>query len=246
MAEIPPVTSAVAKTGKRIGTQFGYEALGFYDINDFNTDGSLITDLPVPGFGEVQPGDIKYRDVNDDKLIDERDMVKTGDSYLPVFTYSFNSVFSYSGFDLRVLLQGVSGRDVNLLDAPWQTIAFQNNGNVYDIAKGRWAYYPEEGIDTRATATYPRLSALGNTNNYRNSTFWMKNGAFLRLRNVEIGFSLPESVLRKMKISGARVFFNGINLLTWSPLLKNYNLDPETITGYPALKSFNFGTTINF
>ncbi len=246
MAEIPPVTAAASKTGRSIGTQFGYEALGFYDINDFNTDGSLVTGLPVPGFGEVQPGDIKYRDINEDKLIDERDMIKIGDSYLPKFTYSFNSVFTYSGFDLRILLQGVSGRNVNLLDASWQTIAFQNNGNVYDIARGRWAYYPDEGIDTRATATYPRLSALGNTNNYRNSTFWMKDGAFLRLRNVEIGFSLPGSVLRKMKISGARIFVNGVNLLTWSPLLKNYYLDPETITGYPALKSFNFGTTINF
>lgn len=246
MAEIPPVTAAAARTTRSIGSQFGYEALGFYNISDFNADGSLVTGMPVPGFGEVQPGDIKYRDINNDKLIDERDMMKIGNSYLPKFTYSFNTVFTFSGLDLRLLFQGVSGRNVNLLDASIQTIAFQNNGNVYDIARGRWAYYPDEGIDTRANATYPRLSAMGNTNNYRNSTFWMKNGSFLRLRNVELGFSLPGSALRKIKISGARIFVNGINLLTWSPLLKNYNLDPETITGYPALKSFNFGTTINF
>jgi TonB-linked SusC/RagA family outer membrane protein len=246
MAEIPPVTDAAAKTGRSIGTQFGYEALGFYDISDFNADGSLAIGLPIPGFGTVQPGDIRYHDINDDKLIDERDMTKIGEPYMPKFTYSFNTVFSYSGFDLMILLQGVSGRDVNLLDASLQTIAFRNNGNVYDIARGRWAYYPEEGIDTRATASYPRLSTLGNTNNYLNSTFWMKNGAFLRLRNVEIGYSVPESALSKLRISGLRIYFNGVNLLTWSPLLKNYNLDPETITGYPALKSFNFGTTINF
>lgn len=69
---------------------------------------------------------------------------------------------------------GAAGRDVNLLDAPLQNIAFRDNGNVYGIAEGRWAYYPEQGIDTRATATYPRLSLQDNSNNYRNSTLWKR------------------------------------------------------------------------
>ena len=103
--------------------------------------------------GAVQPGDIKYKNLNGDTVIDENDQTAIGDSYLPKLQYSFSLAASYKGFDLFALFQGAAGRDVNLLDAPLQNVAFRDNGNVYGIAEGRWAYYPEQGIDTRATAT---------------------------------------------------------------------------------------------
>lgn len=246
MAEVPPVSSKAAKTGNPIGSFFGYVADGFYDITDFNADGSLGTGLPVPGFGAVQPGDVKYIDQNNDNKIDQADLVKVGNTYFPNFTYAFTIAAYYAGFNLRILLQGDAGRTVNLLDARLQTIAFVNNGNAYTIAEGRWAYYPDQGIDTRATAAYPRLSTIANNNNYINSTFWLKNGDFLRLRNVEIGYTIPASLLNKTGISNVRIFVTGINLLTFSSLLKNYNMDPETVTGYPALKSYNMGITVDF
>lgn len=247
MAELTPASPYAWKTGNSIGSQFGYEALGFYDIADFNADGTLKNNVPVPTFGEVQPGDIRYKDLNGDKRIDERDLLKIGRSDCPALIYAITVEAAYKNFDIRTLFQGAALREVNILDKAWnKVIAFENNGNIYEIAKGRWAYYPEKDIDTRASATYPRLSTLNNNNNYRSSSFWIKNGNFLRLRNVEVGYNLPTAVLKKFHLTRARLFVNGINLVTWSPLLKKYDMDPESLAGYPALKSYNFGITIDF
>lgn len=246
MAEIPPVSLLAAQTGRPVSSVFGYVADGFYDVSDFNADGSLKAGLPVPGFGAIQPGDIRYVDQNGDHKIDEADLVKIGKTYFPQLTYSFNAGAAYGGFDLQLLLQGAAGRTVNLLDAGTQVIPFVNNSTAYALAEERWAYYPDQDIDTRSSAKYPRLTAVANNNNYINSTFWMRNGHFLRLRNVEIGYTIPSRLTRKIAISTARVFVSGINLVTWSPLLKNDHIDPETLTGYPALKSYNAGISVDF
>ncbi len=245
MAEVSPVAPGAAQTGRSIGAPFGYEFAGFYDILDFDVNGNL-SSLPVPTFGAVQPGDIKYTDMNKDNIIDERDKVEIGNTFLPKLTYSFIGSAQFAGLDIRFVLQGISGRSVNLLDARNQTVAFENNGNAPAIAQNRWAYYPDKGIDTRATATYPRLSAQGNTNNYRSSTFWMKSGDYLRLRNIELGYVFPHSLIRGLQMSNVRIFVNAVNLFTMSSLMKEYNLDPETMSGYPALKSFTAGFTVNF
>lgn len=245
MAEVIPVESA-ARTGHAIGSRFGLQADGFYDLDDFDSDGTLKDNLAVPDFGAVQPGDIRYVNTNGDSRIDQQDEVLIGDPMIPKFTYAFAVGADYGGFDLQLLLQGASGRSVNLLDSYSQTVAFVNNGNAYQIAQGRWAYYPDQGIDTRATATYPRLTTQGNNNNYRNSTFWMKNGNFLRVRNMELGYTLPASLTGKINMSKARVFIAASNLVTWSPLLKDFDMDPETLSGYPALKSVTGGITVNF
>lgn len=246
MSEITPITQNAAKTGRPIGTYFGYEANGFYDVSDFDSNGNLISGIAVPTFGAVQPGDIRYRDVNGDKRVDEEDVVAIGNTFLPRVTYSFGAGGAFAGFDLQALFQGSGQRSVNIRDASLQTIAFRNNGNAYGIAESRWAYYPNQGIDTRATASYPRLSTLDNQNNYRNSSLWIKDGSFLRLRHVELGYTLPVHLLRPIGMDHLRVFVNGVNLVTWSPLLKKYDLDPETMNGYAAMKSINFGFTVKF
>lgn len=246
MAEIPPVSLEASKTGRPVNSIFGYVADGFYDVDDFNQDGELKNTFPQPTFGAVQPGDIKYRDQNGDKRIDEADLVQVGMTYFPKLTYSLSAGADYKGFDIWILFQGAAGRTVNLLDMGSQAIPFVDNRNVYAIAEGRWAYYPDQGIDTRSTATYPRLTTVANNNNYINSTFWMKNGDFLRLRNVEVGYNIPSRVTKNIGLSNVRVFLEGINMVTWSSLLKQYNVDPETFTGYPALKSYNMGITVDF
>lgn len=247
MAELTPASPYAWQTGNSIGSQFGYQATGFYNISDFNTDGTLKEDIPFPSFGEVQPGDIKYKDLNDDKRIDDKDKLKIGGSDCPNLTYALTATAEYNGFDFRVLFQGVASREVNILNAARnKVIAFENNGNAYAIAKNRWAYYPEQNIDTREYASYPRLSTKNNNNNYRNSTFWMKNGNFLRMRNIEVGYNLTKDTLKKLRLSQARIFISGINLLTWSSLSKNYDMDPESLSGYPALKSYNIGVIISF
>ena len=245
MAEVQPIPGA-RQTGNSIGSKYGNVFDGFYQIEDFNTDGTLKMGIPIPAFGTVQPGDMKYKDGNGDGKVNELDVTKIGLSYMPALNFSLKAGINFNGFDLQALFQGAAGRDVNLLDAYNQVIAFNNNGNAYSIAKAAWAYFPDQGIDTRSTATYPRLSTVDNKNNYRTSSFWIKNGDFVRLRNIEIGYSISESILRKIHFSNVRIFLNTTNLLTWSNLLSNYNIDPETMSGVPALKTTTVGITLNF
>lgn len=244
MAELAPASPLAAETGRPIGTRFGYEFIGFYDITDFNSDGALMDGVPVSLLGAVQPGDLKYKDINEDGVIDESDMLVIGKRDFPETYYSFRAEAEYSGLDFRILFQGVTGREVNIINS--KTTAFQNNSTAYEIAKGRWAYYPDQGIDTRTKATYPRLSTQMNENNYRSSSFWIKNGDFLRIRNIELGYTLPKSLLQKLNLSDFRLFVNSVNLFTFSSLLDEYEMDPEVMTGYPPMKSYNAGITIGF
>ena len=246
-AEVLPVNGFSKTTGLQIGTPMGLVANGFYDITDFNADGTLKAGQPVPQFGAVQPGDIKYKDLDNNGKVDQNDITKIGRPNFPSMTYSFNASVNYKDLDASVVFQGASGNDVNIFSAAYyQTVAFVNNINVFPIAQNAWAYFPSQGIDTRATANYPRLTTKANANNYQNSTFWIKNGSFLRVRNLEIGYSLPTSVLKKLHMEKLRIYANAINPFTWSYLLKNYNMDPETTAGYPGLKSYNAGISLNF
>ena len=245
MAEIITIASK-AQTGRSIGSIYGYEADGFYDVSDFDAEGNLLSTLPTVTLAKVQPGDVKYKDLNNDTVIDTQDEKLIGNSSLPKFNGSLTLTLGYKGFDFSVLVQGTAGRDVNLLDAPLQNIAFRDNGNVYPIAENRWAYYPEQGIDTRATATYPRLSLEDNNNNYQNSTLWIRSGDFVKVRNIEFGYTLPARALRAMKMSDFRVFVRGMNLFTFSPLTSEFGVDPEVLTGHPALKSYNVGINLTF
>lgn len=108
MAEVVTVPTA-ARTGRRLDALFGYVADGFYDWDDFDVGGELREGLPKPTFGAVQPGDIKYKNLNGDTVIDENDQTAIGDSYLPKLQYSFSLAASYKGFDLFALFQGAAG-----------------------------------------------------------------------------------------------------------------------------------------
>ena len=247
MAEYDATSESSAQTGRSIGTRFGYEATGFYDINDFDSNGNLLPSLPKPSFGNVAPGDVKYRDLNGDNRIDPADKTEIGKSYLPTLTYAGTLNLGYEGFDLGVLVQGVQGREVNLLDdARQKTVAFENNGNVYAIAKNRWAYYPAQGIDTRSSAQYPRLSLLSNNNNTQPSTLWIKKANYLRVRYIELGYSVPKRMLDEIGVSKLRIYVNAANPFTFSSLLTDYDLDPEVLSGYPALKSVTMGVSLKF
>ncbi len=96
--------------------------------------------------------------------------------------------------------------------------------------------------DTKSTATYPRLSASNNLNNYQSSSFWQKNGDFLKLRSLEIGYTIPKNLTRKIKIEGVRVFMNGTNLFSLDHM--DGFTDPETMTGYPAMRTVSLGLSV--
>lgn len=260
-AEVAPAYSYNAQTGRPFGTQLGLIANGFYQLGDFNPDGTLKAGSAIPAFGKVQPGDLKYQDLNNDGKIDQTDITKIGNAVYPPLTYSFGGSLNYKGVDFSVFFQGTSGSTVNTLySSPVSTtlnpatVAFINNGNAYANAQGAWAYYPAQGIDTRASATYPRLTTQGNNNNYRPSSFWIKSGDFLRVRNAELGYTFSGNAVNSLKLSRLRIYANAVNPITWSKLLKENNIDPESYSasnngvynGYPALKSFNLGITATF
>lgn len=246
-AEIPNKNNFSNTTGLAIGTPMGLVAEGLYQLEDFNADGTLKTGIPVPGFGPVQPGDIRYKDLDNNGVIDNTDITKIGYPGYPKYYYSFNLGFSFRNFDFAALFQGASGLSVNLLGSAYnQVVPFVGNTTIYPVAGNAWAYYPDQGIDTRNAATFPRLTTVSNANNYTNSTFWMKDASFLRLRSVQLGYNFPESLVRTLHLSKLRVFATAVNPVLWSSFYKEYNLDPETPAGYPGIKSFNAGISLSF
>lgn len=244
--EIPVVNDFNKTTGSSIGSYMGLIADGFYDITDFNADGTLKTGIPMPSFGAVQPGDLKYKDLDNNGRVDQADYTRISNPEVPSLTYAFNLRVGYKGFDLTALFQGASGNSFSMFSAFYQSMAFVNNTNVYPMAGNAWAYYPDQGIDTRASANYPRLTTRANDNNYRTSTFWIKKGAFLRLRNAELGYNLPAPVLKTLHLDKLRLYLSAVNAFTWSYVGKHYDIDPETPAGYPAMRSFNAGITLTF
>jgi TonB-linked SusC/RagA family outer membrane protein len=219
------------RTGQRIGQPFVLEAIGFFK------DEADIANSPRQIFSDVKPGDIKYKNQNPDKddVIDQNDVVPIGYTDVPEYTFALRSGFVYKGFDLNFLLQGVTNRTI--YQSGKQFEAFQNNGTVSSVALGRWT--PE----TADKATYPRLSASNNPNNFEQpSSFWQKDGSFLKLRNLEIGYTLPQRLSEKVKIEKTRIFFNGTNLFSIDHL--DGVSDPETLLGYPAMRTFSLGINI--
>ena len=217
-------------TGQAIGQPFGLEALGLFK------DAADIAASAKQTFTPVQPGDIKYKDQNGDGLIDQNDTKPIGNTSLPTVTYSFHGGLKYKGFDLDFLFQGITGNTVYFGGAFFH--AFQNNGKIAPIALDRWT--PE----TATTASYPRLSASNNLNNYRFSSFWQRDGSFLKLRNVELGYTIPQNLVEKIKFANVRIFVNGTNLLSLDKM-EGY-IDPETRSGYPALRTVSGGIRCQF
>lgn len=238
MDEVEGLPEYQRRTGKPVSQLWGLQALGFYSSYED------IANSPISSFYNVKPGDIKYKNQNqgEDNQINIYDEIAIGKPTIPEWTMALSFGVDYMGFDLSALLSGVANRSVFLNNAAvWN---LQNNNNATDLAYGAW----EQGV-RESNATYPRLTTENNLNNYRSSSFWIKNGNFLRLSNVELGYSIPTQVLQSARIKQVRFYVNGQNLFCFDSLGK-YNLDPEVIdggvTGYPNMRSVNFGVNIKF
>ena len=225
-AEAPQNYAYQYRTGHRIDQPFLLEAEGFFN------NAQEIASHATQTFEAVQPGDIRYKDQNKDGRIDQDDFVPIGYTDMPEYTLGLRSGIKWKGFDFDVLFQGAINRSVYWGGSYFE--AFQNDGQVSSIALGRWTE------ETKNTATYPRLSSENNMNNYQESSFWQKNGNFLKLRSLEIGYAIPGT--QKIKIEGIRVFLNGTNLFSLDHM-EGFT-DPETLTGYPAMRTFSLGLNI--
>ncbi|MCD8540229.1 MAG: hypothetical protein LRY55_10975 [Leadbetterella sp.] len=223
-------TRTIREVGQPIDAFYGYQTAGF-----FQTDEEAAA--APKQFGTLKAGDIRYVDQNGDGIINPDDRVVLGSS-IPRYTYSLNLGFTFRGFDLGAFLQGV-GKVNGYLDGPgvW---AFDTGGTAYEHHKDRWT--PEN-----PNASYPRLT-FNETNNYQVSDFWMINGAYLRLKNLTLGYSLPKNITDKLSVKSLRVNLSGQNILTFDKYLSGF--DVETPTGgvgrYPIVKVYSVGLNVNF
>lgn len=215
------------QAGKSINQPFLLEALGFFK------DWDDIKNSPLQTFGPTQPGDIKYKDQNGDGIIDDRDYYPIGYNSIPELTAGLDLGIRYKNLYLNLFVQGVAGRSIIL---PSYYHAFQNDGQITSMALGRWTE------NTRETATYPRLSSHNNPNNHQAaSSFWQRNGSYIKLRNMELGYYLPSSFTGRIGLKKASVFLNGTNLFS----LDHVGVaDPEILSGYPAMRTFCIGVSV--
>ena len=195
-------------------------------------------------WGDVMPGDIKYRDVNGDGIVNDKDYVPIGATNRPNLIYGFGFSAQWKGFDVNVLFQG-AGKSTFFIDG-YTVYPFKDGdwGNILtDVVKSnRWIL----GENEDPNAKYPRLSYGGNNNNYQSSTYWMRNGSYLRLKNLEVGYPIPKSIVNKIRLNNIRIYFMGTNLVTFS----SFKLwDPELGSSngqvYPLSKAYTLGLTIN-
>ena len=230
-AEQPQPEHYLYSTGQFVGQPFVLEAIGLFKDQDD------IDKSPTHTFSNVQPGDVKYKDQNNDGFIDNNDYYPLGYTSMPELSLSFRPGVSYKGFDLDMAFQAAVNRSVNWGGKYFH--AFQYDGKISSVALDRWT--PQ----TAESATYPRLSATDNLNNYRESTLWLKNGNFLKLRSLELGYSLPNNIVKKVNVEKIRFFFNGTNLFSIDHM--EGFMDPESNSGglgYPVMRTLSLGINV--
>lgn len=225
------------RTGHRYGQQFGLIALGLFK------DQEEIDNSPEQKFGLVRPGDVKYKDVNNDNIIDMDDEVAIGYSSVPEIIYGFGAQFLWKGFDLGIFFRGQANVTYPLGGSTFIPFAEGvGKGNLFEKALDRWT--PE---NPNPNAFYPRLSDGRNTNDWQPSTRNIYNGNFLRLTDLELGYSFDKKILSHLGIDGLRVYVLGNNVALFS---KWDMWDPETGTSngnrYPLPRKFNFGIRTTF
>ena len=211
----------------------GLVALGFFQNQ------AEIESSPLQEFGQVKVGDTKYKDVNGDGVINENDIVAMdwGQSF-PALNVGFNLGFEYKGFGMNAYFQAAANQMKSLqwVDGVWG--ALSDNRNLSS------EYYNNSFDVLGADATYPRLSTTNVPNNAQASTVWYRNVRWLKLRDCEVYYKLPASLLGRVKVSNAKLFVQGQNLLSFDniPVMDAENLN----TGYPVMKAVNMGLSVIF
>jgi TonB-linked SusC/RagA family outer membrane protein len=234
MVEAPQAFPYLSRIGHPVDQPFGLEAIGFFK------DEADIASSPVQEFDRVRPGDIKYKDQNNDGRINENDAVAMGFTGSPQINYAFNLGLEYKGVGFNILFQG-TGNYTHYLNTQGVFNPLINNSNLS-------TYYFENcwrpGQDN-GSVLYPRLTSLANPNNYRPSSVWYSDASFFKLRNCEVYYKFPASLLESMKMKDLKLYVKGENLLSIHNLPAN--IDPEnTWGGYPALPGISVGASIIF
>lgn len=237
MSEATKPYDYMYSTGYPIGQFVGYHFDGFFDSYE-----EIAASPQQFGLTNLAPGDMKYKDLNKDGIIDQNDQSPIEFSPVPEITYSMQLGAEFRGFELSVMFQGAARSSVYMVgDLGWDN----SWGNYFDSHVNRWTY------ETASTATYPRFLQKSNANNqnYYLSDFWLLNGDYLRLKNIQAGYTLPPSLLKKAFVKTVRLYANAYNLLTWDKVKRvDPESDPNENSGqfYPQQRIINFGLSITF
>jgi len=231
--EAPRAYEYLYQKGHAIGQPFVFEAIGYFE------DQTDITNSPFQSFGAVVAGDVKYKDQNGDNIIDNNDVVAKGYTSVPNIVGSLEAGLEYKGFDLSVFLFGVTQRTVSIggLLTPFLT-----NGRKPTewVANNYWT------VERGDAALFPRLTTQSNANNYKNnSDLYQRDGSYLRIKNIELGYSLKFK--KGLGLDGLRAYLNAVNPFVFS-YITEIQVDPEALSpyGYPVMKSYNIGLTLKF
>lgn len=237
--------SRIYQEGLPYGSFYMYEAVGIYESDAQVAQRELNGVKIAPIDNTVQAGDIIYRDVNGDGTIDENDLTVQDGAY-EKFNYTINLGFDWKGFDFSVMLQGRAG--LKLLDRGYMgfgTVPFvQGAAPTKDYVAGMWT------SENPTNAKYPKLY-YGDSGGYKNSvnsTFYLKDAGFMRLKNLTVGYTIPKHLTQKIGVQKLRVYFSGDNLATAT---KFDGLDPERSAGnygvnYPISRVCSFGVNLQF
>jgi len=232
-------------TGRPLGTQFGYHALGYLQQGDFDATGALNKGIAVQPWGAVQPGDIRYEDMNGDGKINDDDITVIGNPVAaPIIMYGFSPGVKFKGFALDMLFQGAAKTNWYYHGSSimpfWETMLPYTHNFDY------WT-------PTNTNVANPRLTSSPTVNNSQTSSFWVGNASYLRLKSATLSYTLPAKIMNAVRIQSARIYVSGQNILTWTKLI---NYDPEIGVndswipngswGYPNQKAVSVGMNITF
>ena len=254
--EIPQSYAYQAYTGQSIGQPLIYIANGLYTPDDFNittaANGAqtyqLKGGLPDPGFA-VAPGDIKYKDLNGDGVIDNYDQTYDNGFYsanTPGIVYGFGLTAAWKGFNISVFFQGAGHFSTYLLNKAENFFPFQRaitDEALRTEAMDRWTY----SDPYNQNVLFPRLSTANNGNNTRASTWWYRDASYLRFKNFEFGYDVNPNWVKHLKLNGIRLYVQGENLHTWDKV-KFWDPEETNRSGsrYPISSTWTFGMNVNF
>lgn len=231
MLEEPAAYDYTRSTGNPVGQIFGLQAIGYF-VDQADIDNSL-----PQQFGPVKAGDIKYKDMNGDKVINSDDRVAMGyNSTCPETYYSFSLGLEWKGLGFSAQFQGV-GNYTAILSGTYYHPLVDNTTISNYVYRNRWT--PET-----PNARFPRLTTETVDNNLQTSSLWLADRSFLKLRNCEVYYKLPSSWLNKFWMKNAKVYVRGVDLLCFDSIDQ---LDPEAMsTSYPATRSIHVGLSVGF
>lgn len=230
------------RTGRRVGQPFGYIFDRFFTEKDFEPN----ADYPEHPWSP-KPGDLKFKDINEDGVVDGDDQAPIGHPDRPEYTFGSDISLNYKNIGLSMNWAAATNTSRTLSYVPFRTAFGPKGARSLPLWQWENRWTPEKGQN----ATYPRfsLASRGRRNNTA-SDFWMRDASYLRLKNIEVSYAFSPSFTSRLGIENLRLYINGYNLLTFSKMMDELSIDPEQSANsfrqrYPLMKVYNFGLKLD-